>query len=213
MDELELLKKDWQKHNTAYPKLSYNDIYRMIHKKSSSIVKWIFIIGILEFLLWTGLSFAMDGSEAMIKIESYDVDYILITLSVISYGILVYFLYRFFMNYKRISVTDNAKSLMEKILKTRQTVKQYVVFNLVFLFISTFIVVGIHMNNDTKLIKIADQAAASGELFLFYGKLIFTTILVLAVFIAVLLLFYFLIYGLLLKRLKRNYKELKNLKI
>ena len=44
MDELELLKKDWQKENMTFPKLSYNDIYKMIIKKSSSIVKWIFII-------------------------------------------------------------------------------------------------------------------------------------------------------------------------
>jgi len=50
MDELELLKKDWQKNDKEYPKLSYNDIYKMILKKSSSIVKWIFIISLLEFV-------------------------------------------------------------------------------------------------------------------------------------------------------------------
>lgn len=52
MDELELLKKDWQKDDNNYPKKSYNEIYKMILKKSSSIVKWIFIISILEFILW-----------------------------------------------------------------------------------------------------------------------------------------------------------------
>ena len=44
MDELEFLKKDWKKQEADFPKLSYNEIYKLIRKKSSSIVKWIFII-------------------------------------------------------------------------------------------------------------------------------------------------------------------------
>ena len=50
MDELELLKKDWQKKEKDLPKLSYDDIYKMIWKKSSSFVKWIFYISIIEFV-------------------------------------------------------------------------------------------------------------------------------------------------------------------
>lgn len=49
MDELELLKKDWQKRERMHPKLSYDEIYSMLWKKSSSIVKWIFIISVIEF--------------------------------------------------------------------------------------------------------------------------------------------------------------------
>ena len=37
MDELELLKKDWQRGEDQYPKLSYSDIYSMLLKKSSSM--------------------------------------------------------------------------------------------------------------------------------------------------------------------------------
>ena len=47
MKELDLLKKDWQK-NDAFEQVSEVDIYKMLHKKSSSIVKWIFIISILD---------------------------------------------------------------------------------------------------------------------------------------------------------------------
>ena len=63
MDELELLKKDWQKEDSKYPKLSYDEIYRMILSKSSSIVKWIFIISLLEFAFWTLISFGLKDSE------------------------------------------------------------------------------------------------------------------------------------------------------
>jgi len=51
MDELDLLKKDWQNKEEHLPKLSYNELYNMIWKKSSSIVKWILIISILELVL------------------------------------------------------------------------------------------------------------------------------------------------------------------
>ena len=34
MDELDILKKDWQKQEDKLPKLSYNEIYKMILKKS-----------------------------------------------------------------------------------------------------------------------------------------------------------------------------------
>jgi len=34
MDELELLKKDWKKSESSYPKLSYNEIYEKLHLKS-----------------------------------------------------------------------------------------------------------------------------------------------------------------------------------
>ena len=36
MDELDLLKKDW---NKGHQNFSKGDLYKMIHKKSSSIVK------------------------------------------------------------------------------------------------------------------------------------------------------------------------------
>lgn len=211
MDELDILKKDWQKQEDKLPKLSYNEIYKMILKKSSSIVKWIFIISILEFLLWTGFSFFMKDSESMQKFDSYEADNIMIPLTVIGYLVLAYFFYKFYMNYKTISATDSAKVLMENILKTRRTVKHYVAFNLIYLFIVTFIVLAIQMNMDSEMIELVEKASANGQLLQFYGSFIVITLLVLAIAIGLILLFYYLIYGLLLRRLNLNYKELKNL--
>ena len=134
MDELELLKKDWKKdENSRYPKLSYNEIYKMILKKSSSIVKWIFIISVLEFVFWTIISFAFKNTEYNKRFESYHAENIMIPFVILGYLILIYFFYKFYMNYRTISATDSAKILMENILKTRRTVKQYVGFNLIFI--------------------------------------------------------------------------------
>ena len=213
MDELELLKKDWQKEDTKYPKLTYDEIYKMILKKSSSIVKWIFIISLIEFALWTLVSFGLKDTESMKRFEQYDADMILIPITVLGYIILAYFFYLFFKNYKTISATDTAKNLMENILKTRRTVKYYVAFNLIYLVIATVVVLFIEFDQDQQLIGKINEASANGEVFKFYATMIISVFVVLAIFIALLLLFYYLIYGLLLKRLNRNYKELKRLEV
>ena len=214
MDELELLKKDWKNEDTSrFPKLTYNEIYSMILKKSSSIVKWIFIISILEFVLWTVISFALKDADYNKRFESYGAENIMIPFMALGYIILAYFFYKFFMNYRTISATDNAKKLMENILKTRKTVKQYVGFNLIYLALSAFLVLGIQFNRDEEMVSIIDQASANGELFKFYAVTILVTLAALAVLIGLILGFYYLIYGILLKRLNSNYKELKRLEV
>ena len=213
MEELELLKKDWNKKDSNYPKLSYDDIYKMILKKSSSIVKWIFIISLLEFVFWGVISLALKDTESMQRFKNYNADSIIIPLTIFGYIILAYFFYLFFKNYKTISVTDSAKVLMENILKTRRTVKKYVAFNLIYLVFSTIVVLFIEFDKDTELINQVEQASANGEVFKFYAIIIIVTLLLLVVAIGVLLLFYWLMYGLLLGRLNKNYKELKKLEV
>ncbi|NMH86297.1 hypothetical protein [Flavivirga algicola] len=213
MDELDLLKKDWNKDDNKYPKLTYNEIYKMILKKSSSIVKWIFIISLLEFAFWTLISFLLKGTKSMEHYDQLDNDPIFISLVVIGYGILAFFFYMFFRNYRRISTTDSAKVLMENILKTRKTVKQYVAFNLIYLVITTFFALYISLNRNEVILDQIEKAAANGEAFKFYAIFIILVVLFLAIAIGILLLFYWVVYGILLKRLNRNYKELKKLEI
>ena len=213
MDELDLLKKDWNKEDTKYPKLSYDQIYTMILKRSSSIVKWIFIISILEFVFWVGISFLMKDSESAKRIDELHANYILIPLSIAGYLVLGYFFYLFFKNYKTISVTDNAKTLMENILKTRRTVRHYVAFNLVYLVVATFVILGIEFNQNELFVAGAQNAAADGDVFLYYARIVLVVIAKLGIMIAILLFFYWLIYGVLLRKLNRNYKELSKLEL
>ena len=57
MDELELLKKDWQ---SGAPKdeavLTSKEIYPLMHKKSSSIVKTLFYISVAELIFGLSLT-------------------------------------------------------------------------------------------------------------------------------------------------------------
>jgi hypothetical protein len=79
--------------------------------------------------------------------------------------------------------------------------------------VSAFLVLGIEFNRDETMIATINKAAADGELFKFYALTILVTTLVLAIVIGLFLVFYYLIYGILLKRLNTNYKELKKLEV
>src|SRR5690606_27629151 len=173
----------------------------------------IFIISLLEFIFWLIISFAFKDTDFNQRFETYHADKIMIPFMVLGYFILAYFFYRFYMNYKTISATDNAKILMENILKTRRTVKQYVGFNLGYLVLTSVIFIFIEFKKDPLLINQVNSAAADGETFKFYASFIIITILMLAIVVGLLLGVYWLIYGVLLKRLNVNYKELKKLEI
>jgi len=213
MDELELLKKDWEKSTKKYPNLSKEDIYGVISKRSSSIVKWIFIISILEFILWTALSFFGDSNQVLEKIQTYDYGFIYYAVFVISYIVIFVFMYLFYNNYRNIAVTENTKVLMEQILKTRKTVKQYVIYNLSMMVLSIPMGVMMELSNNTETQTLLSDIESKGDnnLFIFYLIIIILSILAIVVVVALFLGFYYLIYGLLLKRLKKNYKELKTI--
>ena len=213
MDELELLKKDWQKDNIEYPKLTYNEIYKMILKKSSSIVKWIFVISLLEFAFWALIALLFKDSEAMQNFKALNMNHILIPLSIISYAILIYFFYLFYKNYRNIVSTDSTKRLMENILKTRRTVKYYVYFNLASLVLGTCFLLPYIIKHDENITSQLELASANGGVFKAYAVVIIATVIVLVIAVGVLLLFYRIVYGILLKRLNGNYKELKKLEL
>ena len=212
MDELKRLKKDW-KENLKFPKLSKDEIYKLLHKKSSSIVKRIFVFSLIEFGFWTLLSFVIKDNEAQQRFNQYEMDHITLPLMVIGYAFLIYFFFMFYKNYKSISTTDSSKGLMEQILKTRKTVKHYVIFNLLFLYISIVIGLFIELNNNPDVALRTAEFTASGDYYIFYGIMLATTLLMMALLTAILLGFYYLIYGLLLKKLKNNYKELKKIEL
>lgn len=210
MDELELLKKDWQE-NQKFPKLSKQEIYALLHKKSSSIVKWIFILSLIEFGFWTVLALFMKDTEAQQRFDSYEMDHIMIPFMVIGYLILGYFFVTFYKNYKKISSTDSIKLLMKNILNTRKTVKQYVLFNLVFIYISLVIGVWIEMDKNPDFQLITSKFTETNEYLVMYGIVALLTLLMMVALTGILLGFYYLVYGILLKRLKKNYKVLKEI--
>ncbi len=215
IDELELLKKDWQKKDKYLPKLSYDEIHNMIWKKSSSIVKWILTISILEFTLPHLLLLAPSYRENMDIYDKLGLQDILIGLSIISYGVALYFIFQFYRRYKEISVLDSSKNLMRKIIKTRATVKHYIIFSLSMILVTVVLsIIGVYLNDDifSSFGELKDKAENISS------EKIKVSIMIAIGVIGVLLTalmggIYFLLYGLLLRKLKRNYNELKQLEV
>ena len=69
---VDLLKKYWKKSENTFEQVSEVEIYKMLHKKSSSIVKWIVIISVLEVLLWTSISVCFNTDDYFKKIHGED---------------------------------------------------------------------------------------------------------------------------------------------
>lgn len=215
MDELELLKKDWKTKEEHLPKLTYNDIYQMIWKKSSSIVKWILIISILEFTLPYLLYFVPGVSQSFETYEKLGVNDVSTVIWIFNLVIILYFIYQFYRRYREISTLDNSKKLMEKIIRTRRTVKNYIIYSLSMVFVTFItIMIGIYLSDN---LMDAFPLANDGERAISPEKFKRVLLWSIGVFSVLMVAFmggiYFLLYGLLLKKLNRNYKELKRLEV
>ncbi|MBE9490125.1 MAG: hypothetical protein IMY67_07530 [Bacteroidetes bacterium] len=211
MDQLEILKKQWQSSEQEHPKVSYNDIYKMLLKKSSSIVKWIFIISIAELLFWIGIQFLIP-KENIELMRDMGVSDIMFYSNFIHYIIFAIFIYYFYRNYTAIQVTDNTKTLMKNILKTRKTVKYFVLYNVGMAILTSIVVDVYFFYNSNQLYETMDFASKGVPQENFANVFMLSQILVGAAIIGMLMIFYWLIYGTLLKRLKSNYTELKKMK-
>ncbi|AXB57130.1 hypothetical protein [Flavobacterium fluviale] len=208
MKELDLLKKDWQKNSGSFQQISETEIYKMIHKKSSSIVKWILIISILEISFWTFSNLFINTDDVLRKINHPEIVMALEFLTYFNYVVVLIFVYIFYKNYKTISTTVATKSLMSAILKTRKTVQYYVWYNLGMIVITAILsfFIAFVYNPDMEFLR--EKLALNGRaMFVTIGILF----LVILGFFGLFWCFYRVIYGTLLRRLYTNYKELKKI--
>ncbi|MBW3518726.1 hypothetical protein [Flavobacterium sp. NKUCC04_CG] len=195
MKELDLLKKHWNK-DSDFPKVSQDDIKNMIHKRSSSIVKWIFIISIIEFIILNLISLLMPSSE---------VDDSTVFIEIIDYasiGFSLVFIVLFYKNYRSISVSSSTKTLMQGILKTRKTVKIYIYINIFMVIIGMFYAIFVLSHTNHYFDKLNNIQSS---------VLILAFLAFMGIFAGIIWLVYKVIYGILLKKLKYNYTELKKI--
>lgn len=211
MDELELLKKDWKKQEGSFQQISEKEIYGMLHKGSSSIVKWIVIISILELVLWASISFLTADEEYFKTLKVYHLDTAMPIISVINYGVILFFIYLFFKNYRTINTTDTVKQLMQSILKTRKTVKYYVWYNLAMTAFSFILVFIFQFMYDPNISKMVEKMSQNVDPNTFYCIMLVVYAVIIAIFVGLIWLFYRLLYGILMRRLEKNYNELKKI--
>ena len=210
MDELELLKKDWNKNAGEFKSYSETDIYPMLHKKSSSIVKTLFFISIAELVFWILISYVpyVFSDKMRDRLETSYENPLFTGLTIFGFLVILLFVYLLYNSYKSISITDNAKKLMGSILRTRKVIKYYVLYNLAMIFISIPLSLYFEFQQNPEFHEQIANFNTSQLLVLAAIVLV-----VMAVFLAIIWLFYRLIYGILLRRLNRNYDELKKLEV
>ena len=213
MDALELLKSKWQEENKNLPKLSYDDIYRLLHKKSASIVKWLFIISILELIFWIVCGLLTPESNKELFHQMGLKKTITITY-VFHYIIIGVFLVLFYLNHKNIKTTATIKTLMQNIIKTRKTVTNFVIYNLVSTALMLLYLNFYFYSNKEQLFDLLyklDDSYQNLNLEGFTSIFFMTQFVVAILTLAVIGFLYRIIYGILLKRLKNNYKELEKI--
>ncbi len=202
MDELELLKQDWKRQEKNLPHVEKDEIRAMMHKKSTSIVKWIFVISIAEFLFWILLENLSSFGDTDEQIKALGIETFYNVSSVINYAMIFLFITLFFINFRKIKTNDSIKGLMKNIINTRKTVKIYVWYNIIF-FSIVFLLAG--------FIAITQVTVGEELKFKLVAGVMF--ILLFGVILLLLIGFYRLLYGILTKRLYQNYQALKRLEM
>ena len=198
MKELDLLKRDWQK-NDVFEQVSEVEIYKMLHQKSSSIVKWILIVSLIEFVVINGISLLLNDPKYDEFISNHPyINY----LEKFNYIVIVAFIYLFYRNFKNISVLNSSKTLIKHILKTRKIVTYYIYWN-IFIGGITGALSGIEGFNE------GFKAGGGNNAVLATNCL--TIIIMAALIMGFIWLFYKLLYGSFLRKLKDNYTELKKI--
>ena len=210
MEELELLKRDWNKRADSFPKLSETDIYAMLHKKSSSVVKWILLISIIEFAILLSLTLLLNDAGSK-QVDSYLPPTVVKIMSVGDFIIMLFFMLMFYINYRKISATDKVKNLMANILRTRKTVSTYIIVKISFIITCLAIMFWAYFTHDPQVIEILRESEQNGKSFKVYFIYISLTIGFISAFVFCMWIIYKIIYGLLLKRLRKNYDELKKI--
>lgn len=203
MDELELLKNHWKKQ-TDFPHKSKSEMHLLIRKSSSNVLKWIIIINILEFAFFFLLPLLMKVDDS--KDGYTDSQLQIINISeYISYAIPVIFIVLYIRLMRRIQVTDTVSTLLSNILQARKLLNIYIYTNITIF--SLAIIFGAYIG-----IQQDEAFAMSSSFGPFYRILIITFIVIMVlVFLLFAWLFYKLLYGFLMRRLKRNYEHLKQI--
>lgn len=200
MDHLEKLKGVWQDQNDSAIKFTKSDIFSMIQKKSSSVVKWILIVSIIEFILPNLILLFTDNTASKKLYDNYDLNGIMLNYTILYVIIIIGFIYYFYKNYKNISADNSVKELLHSIILTRKTVKYYINTNL-----TLAAIIGLHVfykvfNSPVFMDKLPENT-----------NMLTVWATAITVFAIVLFLFwcvYKIVYGFFLRKLKRNYKEL-----
>ena len=215
--DIDSFKQTWQEQDVK-PKYDSTEILQMLNKKSRNYVKYILWISIAEFLLILGVSLyyffkGEEGNSFVHILQKMNINVtpeILATLDnfyyvmkFLSVGITLFFVVRFYLNYKRINIEANLKKFILQIMEFKRTVNLFILVNILFLIFTTLILILFMFSTLSSQNIEMDSATLTG--------LIVGIVVALAFSVGLIWLYYRLIYGIIMKRLSKNLAQLKEI--
>lgn len=128
MDELELLKKDWNKESEDFKEYSEKEIYEMIKHKSVSTTKTLLLIGMIELILWTLYSY-LDKQFPYARL-----------------GMFLIFTTMIIILFRKLKAGQSSISLMKDILNLRTLILVYACISLILAVVDGII----HFDHNTR---------------------------------------------------------------
>ncbi|SDQ75165.1 hypothetical protein SAMN05421664_2452 [Chryseobacterium soldanellicola] len=197
MEELELLKKDWNKKSDDFKDYSEKEIHKMIKQKSVSVTKTLFVTGSIEIVLWAVYGY-IDGYFPYTRMSLFGV----------FFGLVIYF-------FNKISTGETSISLMKNILNLRKIIFGYA--GISFLLIVLVNVIDFKNNTKDFMAGLSDgynhnnlHTTNAEQMTPELGNyIVFGAALIIVVYL--LYVIYKKTYGKILFDLKKNYKELSEI--
>ncbi len=215
--DLDSFKKTWQEQ-PVQKKYDDNEILQMLNRKSRNYVKYIFWISVAEFLLFSvmGIFYFFQneedngflnileklGAQKTPEIEnSFESIYWILKIS--SVMVTAYFVFKFYQNYRKIRIEENLKGLITRILTFKKTVNAFILISILLLvaFTSIFTIFIFYSLNAQNV------EPKSSELTIFIIGIIVTT----AFSVLLIWLYYRLVYGIIMSKLDKNLKQLREI--
>lgn len=215
--DIDDLKSVWQNQKVA-DAYEQSDIEAMLNTKSRNYVKYLLWISLAEFFVFIALLiFSLVSKDdhvnfreilSRLHIQNQNeilltMDKIYLVIKVLSLALTGIFVYLFYKSYQKISVEDNLKQFILKIISFKRKVNAFIAINIMLLvayIVSFSIYLGfvlgeqsIELSKTTKL------------------GFIIGIIVALLLSILLILLYYKIFYGILLKRLSKNLEQLRQI--
>ncbi|PKF74236.1 hypothetical protein [Chryseobacterium sp. PMSZPI] len=199
MEELELLKKDWNKESKEFHEYSENEIYKMIQHKSVSVTKTLLFIGLIEVVLWTLYGYL-----------NKEFPYVRIGMFLIFTGWIIFL-------FRKMKTGQDSITLMKSILNVRRLILGYAFISLILIVVDSII----HFDHNTRDFMAgfkdgwnkghgANALPANPNIITpeLWNYVLFGIFLIIGLYL--LFVLYKRTYGKILQDLRKNYKELSN---
>jgi len=215
--DLDSFKKTWQEQ-PVQSKYDQNEILKMLNKKSRNYMKYIFWISVAEFLFFSILGlfyiFKSNDSQSFLSIlEKMGVqkdvelenklDNIYLLIKILSLLVTGFFVVIFYLNYRKIKVEEDLKKFIIRIITFKKTVNAFILTNIGLLIILILVLTGfVFYILNTQHIELSGSEFTG-----FIVGIIASTVLC----VMLIWIYYRLVYGIIMGRLDKNLKQLKEI--